>query len=536
MSYRRRILRLGPSPTELIDALDERAVVGCWFELRRLGGCGRGEIRVRDRFVDRDAIAVGQWIACEFEDGDRWYLGQIQERSAASPAEIVLRLNGMSAHLDGVFPGGFGGDGALPHRYAATDRFAEDPDHSLETVDIVDRPEALVRLLMHQYVSTATEIQVIDEWIEDAPTGAELLSLKFHGEESVRSILKDLGLRVGNATWGVDERGRFFFRQPRTDVLATYQEGVHLSHLVETQDRDLLFNRVLLTGGYFYEPSANMGSPPQPRRWRGSYRQPESIAQFGERRISLWIPWIRTPEDSRQFLRAFFQRYASPPRRVEVSAPDQRLCPRPWDGRVRIRDRQGVTLIESAAQVVRVQFDHAPRLTLTIGPEDPRELWPAPPNEDRFPLLSGPDSAGGPVTFADSSSTTDSSSSGGMTDAGCALCEAVPLAYRVIVNAVADGSCECSVFNGVHVLQIAPPDPHCHWKQALGPCGLCGDALIHVILTDAHGELRFLIGDNEAAFYQSTAAWNCLGTNPFERVATNSQCTGWPAELTLEPV
>lgn len=414
MPYRRRLLRYGPSPEQLQSAIEDRAIAGCAFELHRLGGCGSGEVQLKDGFDDRDQLTVGEWLACEYDDGDRWYLGRIEERSSRSPGGVTLRLEGMSVQLNEVFPGGFGSDadGSKPHRYAAIDRFTGDPDRLAETVDDVERPEEVIRLLLSQYVVPRTDIRVEAGLIEDAPFSVEMASLKFNGEESVRSILKDLALRLRNAAWGVDELGRFFLLQARAPTLATFQEGVDLIDLREEQTREAVFNRVLLTGGYVYGSPSIDSAVTAAVRWRGNYRQPTSISANGERRIRLWVPWIRTPEDSRQFVREFFRLYAEPARKYTVQTADVASCPRPWLGRVEVLDRHGEVLCVGQPESVRVRFDNVPRLTFTIGPDDPRTHWAEPPHDERFPVSKSPigsglGGGGGPITLTQGSGSSD---------------------------------------------------------------------------------------------------------------------------------
>ncbi len=49
--------------------LADRAVAGCWFELHRQGGCGAGELSLKDGFPERDEVQVGDWIACDGTKG-----------------------------------------------------------------------------------------------------------------------------------------------------------------------------------------------------------------------------------------------------------------------------------------------------------------------------------------------------------------------------------------------------------------------------------------------------------------------------------
>lgn len=416
MPYTRRFLHYSPGPTDLVGEISGRAIAGAWFELHRKGGCGAGELRLNDEFPDREAIEVGDWIAFEFDTGDRWYLGRVEQRQANSPAGLTFRLNGMSGELKEVFPGGFrrdAADGVPPHRYAQTDLFPDDPDYLEETVDPASEPHEVVTLLMQQYVAPRTHITVDESRIESASDPTSVTSLKFRGEETVQSILQELALRARNASWGVDAEGTFFFLRPRTTVAATYRESVDLISLEESQDRESLFNRIVLTGGYIYEePSDSGGTGRTVFRWRGHYIQPVSRDTYGERRIRLWVPWIRTPDDSRAFAREFFRVYSEPATRYFVEVGDQTSLPRPWEGPIRIEDLNGGELITRQVETIRVQFDHAPRFRMEIGPEPPHNRWPEPPQNERYaiPGEDVSDFGGDLITL-----TSESSSDGGGT-------------------------------------------------------------------------------------------------------------------------
>ncbi len=414
MPFERRVVHYGPGPSDLKGMLSDRAIAGCWFELHRQGGCGAGELRLRDEFPDRGTIEIGDWIALEFTTGDRWYLGRVESREARSPAGVTLRLEGMGVQLSEVFVGGFGiaADGRAPHRYARTDLFPHDPDRSEETVDTVSAADEMVRLLMDQYVAPATDITVDPSLIETPAQPAELTSAKFRGEESVRAIIKDLALRAQGTSWGVDEQGRFFFLRPRSALLASYREGRDTLLLEESRDREHLFNRLLLTGGYVYGEAINSEVTARGLyRWRGNYIQPASRAKYGERRIRLWLPWIRTRSDSRAFAREFFRIYAEPTTRYLVEVGNQSVLPRPWLGVIRLEARDGSELITRAVETIRVQFDHAPRFRMELGPEDPRVHWPEPPHDERWeiPGEEAPEHGGDIISFSTAVSSPFSS-------------------------------------------------------------------------------------------------------------------------------
>ena len=103
----------------------------------------------------------------------------------------------------------------------------------------------------------------------------------------------------------------------------------------------------------------------------------------------MWVPWIRTTEDSRNFVREFFWVYAEPTSRYLIETTSQTTLPRPWEGKIRLEARDGSELITTYAETIRVQFDHSARFRMELGPEDPRQLWPEPPHDERFELPEG---------------------------------------------------------------------------------------------------------------------------------------------------
>lgn len=309
MNYQRLILHYAPDRLTLRGILSTESVAGCWFELNRQGGCGAGELRLKTDFIQRDLITPGDWIACEYAAGDRWYLGRVEETQCESPGGLRVLLEGPGIQLNEVFPGSLiaTSEGRKPHFYAREDQFSDDPDREIQSMDLVMNTQELIVKLFQQYVVPQTMIQFNPARIEAGPAEHDLSSMKFHGEETVRTVLKDLAMRARNAAWGVDAEGEFFFLQNRSEVLAQFQEGSNLVRLHETRSRELLYNRLMLTGDYIYdkrESSAQIAR--RSYRWRGNYRVPASIAIHGERRIRLWVPWIRTQFDSQSFANEFF--------------------------------------------------------------------------------------------------------------------------------------------------------------------------------------------------------------------------------------
>src|SRR5204862_6833433 len=112
---------------------------------------------------------------------------------------------------------------------------------------------SVARRLMSRYVEPDTHITYAPLRVEDSTRAAGGESLKTHGEETARSLIKDLAVRAGAAAWGVDAAGEFFFLQRRTSIDLTLRIGLNVAKLEELSDRELLFNRLLLTGDYIYD-------------------------------------------------------------------------------------------------------------------------------------------------------------------------------------------------------------------------------------------------------------------------------------------
>lgn len=271
---------------------------------------------------------------------------------------------------------------------------------------------------MQQYVVPGTDIAYDESLIAESVLPTQVTSFKFRGEESVRSIVKQLAVVARNAAWGVRADGKFFFHPQPDTVLATYREGLNIASLAESRERDNMFNRILLTGGYVYDDRINSSADTHGvYRWRGNYLQPASRELYGERRIRLWVPWIRTPEDSRDFTREFFRIYARPTTRYLAEIVSQTVLPKPWEGSVRLQDRNGDTLVNLPVETIRVEFDHAPRFRLEVGPEDPHVHWPEPPHDERWEIPgAGVAEYGGDfVSLTDFDSGSDVSESSGWT-------------------------------------------------------------------------------------------------------------------------
>ena len=390
MAYERRIVHLDTDAVTVKQTLsvssdNDSRVIKARFELLRKGGCASGEITLRDVFTLRGDIAISDWIRFDFESGVPWYLGRVESVTEKSPNETIVALYGMGVELTEVFPGGFGGANLnKPHRYARSDWFANDPDHGLNTFDIVSQPQEVVAKLFSQYIQPATSINTTTIEAPSPLTGLE--SILFRGEESSAQAIQALAMSANNGSWGVDANRDLFFLKQKADVLAEFQEGLNLEGLSRTTDRSLLYNSMVFTGGYVY----GINNGPGFYRYIAVWKHFGSIAQHGERVIAIYIPWIRRNADSKKFATEFFRLYAQPSERITFRTSGQTTLLKPWEGLIRIKDASGSTMRLAGFEKIDVDFGHVPKFTLTLGPEELQ--YPIPNEAQRFEIA--PESRG----------------------------------------------------------------------------------------------------------------------------------------------
>src|SRR5690606_19067559 len=128
-----------------------------------------------------------------------------------------------------------------------------------------------------------------------------------------------------------------------TTELHTFQEAQHLTKLSKNLDKDLLYNKLLITGDYVYFPNLEQKF----FRWVSSHASVSSINLYGSRKITLYIPWIRNFIDANSFADAFFDIYADPRTRYTATTIPQGAVMNPWEGTVGLLNRSGGDLIRS---------------------------------------------------------------------------------------------------------------------------------------------------------------------------------------------
>lgn len=418
----------------------ENFVEHCEFELLRQGGCGSGQITLSKAF-EYPELELGQWIKCSYSAGDAWYFGRIEDIDWNSPSGISINLYGPMSLLSNILIGGSGGEFSpsqgVPEVWARSDYFLNDPDRSTQEFETVSFWWEIADQIYNQYIVPRTNIG--KDTIQQPPLEDGVFSTIFRGGVSITQALRQIALSSYGSSYGVNADNDFFFipknsggwpnSSSQADVLFTFQDGLDLSKVKKRQDTSLLVNVIHLVGGTVYgiSPVFDVG-PEVPGfaqitlnpgffTFRAVVKDAASIGIYGEHMTEIYIPWIRTVQDALWFGERFFERYARPTTRFQVTTLPQSVLVKPWEGDLKIRDKDGNDVFVDEFHRVQVVFDEAPFFTLYGGAEELQ--FPTVPIPFDFPLKGqGGDNGDQGGVFSESISGMDSSGA-------CVFCEGI---------------------------------------------------------------------------------------------------------------
>lgn len=372
-----RVFKIYNSAGALQGTLDNKIVEHAEFELLRQGGCGAGSLRLAESF-DTDTLEVGDNVQFCLDSSTPVYMGRVEEVTKTVPSGTEVRLFGWVSYLNDLALGGRGkGDADDPLLYAGDDFFPSDPDADEQVrVDTSSIKTAIEDIYTN---SIAPNTPITLSSIETSTDNDFLKSMVFRGEENVSQVIRQMAVSAGWMSWGVEENGLFFVVNLPIASTHSYQIGVDVENLSESTDRSLMYNRIIFTGGPVYGMSTQHGFAP----YKENVVHYPSRTTYGEKKISLTIPWIRTNDDCQAFCERFFQEYAGLSVRYTFDVSGELTIPKPWLSRVLLLDADGNTLKNAVPTVVRVQFNETPVVSLTLGPEDLQ--FPSDPHPKRDP-------------------------------------------------------------------------------------------------------------------------------------------------------
>lgn len=367
-------------------------VVSAEFEWLRQGGCGGGQFTI-DLDFPTEIIHIGQYIRCSYKSGQKWYFGRIESVRSASPGTVSLVTYGLMSALSDVIVGGQAWWSTAPQTFGRYDYFTSDPDYASVVYNTVATMQDFIQRMYDDYIAPWSS-GLITLGTIDARTDADsFASLTFRGGESLAEIIRICADLSGGASYGVDANNNFFFIPNVATSQATYVEGVNLE-VEREENRDLIYNRLILVGGYVY------GVPGSPGFyvWNSHHEDSVSVAANGARTLSVKIPYIRTHVDALNFATGFLEKYSTPTVRYTGSTTAQSGPLYPWSGKVTLTPLSGTTW-NGATTVVenfdtcKVSFNEVPLFTFTIGPEPPQ--YPVPEVDAAGELSDGGGGGGG---------------------------------------------------------------------------------------------------------------------------------------------
>ena len=364
---------LGTDHSTLVSTLRNNAtnvskVDSAEFEWLRQGGCGGGTFII-DLDFPTEAIHVGQYIRCSYKSGQPWYLGRIESVKSTSPGTATVVTYGLMSLLSDVTVGGQAWwDTTSPQTFGRYDYYTSDPDYASVAYTNVVSMQAFIQLLYDDYIAP---LGIGLGTISASVDPDSFASLTFRGGQSLGEILRTCATMAGGSSYGVDSNGDFFFIPLDTGIQASFTEGETVD-IEREENRDLIYNRLIIVGGYVYGTGLN----PNYYVWTSHHEDSASVATNGARTLSVKIPCIRNHVEAINFADGFFSMYATPTVRHTGTTTSQSDPLYPWGGKVRLYPLTGTTWNGDSSVVqnfdaCKVDFNEAPLFSFTTGPEPP---------------------------------------------------------------------------------------------------------------------------------------------------------------------
>ena len=360
----------------LCDAEDNISVVdGAEFEWLRQGGCGGGTFNIALDFPI-DEIHAGQHIKCSYKSGDPWYFGRIESVRSVSQGEATITTYGLMSALSEIQVGGQPWWSTQPQTFGRYDYFSDDPDHAVQNYSYVPTMQDMIQLLFDDYISVWSG-GLITLGTIDAPTDPDsFASLTLRGGESLSQILRTCADLAGGASYGVNASNQFFFIPLNTTEQSSFKEGGY-GDVERLEDRSVMYNRLIIVGGYVYGVPGNPGF----YVWNSHHEESTSVATFGPKTLTVKIPLIRNHVEALNFANGFFSKYAGATTKYTFTTISQSGPLYPWAGSVTLYPADGTTWLGETSVTdtfdsCKVEFNEAPKFTFTTGPEEPQ--YPVP--------------------------------------------------------------------------------------------------------------------------------------------------------------
>jgi hypothetical protein len=261
----------------------------------------------------------------------------------------------------------------------------------MQSFDAVQDYSTLIQKIHAQYIAPYKSGLFPLGSFSAPTTEIDFTSMTFRGEESLAQILRSVSDMCYGASYGIDADRNFFFIPRNETKQASYIEDADLQSISRSEDRSLMFNRMILVGGYVYGEESKAGF----FRWVSTHFDEASMNDYGAKQLRIYLPWVRTPSEASNYAVGFFEKYAGPTQRYTVTTVAQGGKLLPWMGFVELLARTGYswageTAVLDVVEQVDVSFNEMPTFSFTTGPEELQ--YPQEPEAQRWEM---PDENGG---------------------------------------------------------------------------------------------------------------------------------------------
>lgn len=318
----------------------------CAFELLRLGGCGQGRIvleREYDMLEGVPSLGDELFIFYDSDDTDPWYRGVVENiRTDMSPmAELTL----------------LGYMGYLRRTYPNTSYGSSSDDNPAIT-----EPSAIMTDLLDNHIVPQGFIQYDAADIVATDPAVTIDLFDMDGNTSLLEAIPRLAEMAGNYSWGVDNRGKFFFKPKPTSVTLTFRAGrkdetygdiIGLNRQSSLTD---VINSLKIRGGVNNNEVQFF-----------SKTDTDSIDLYGKRHATLMVPTILTDTDATTYANEFFDEHASPQEAYRLTVEKLNTIPQPEAGLIAVYSKTRKHVGDFKFEKASVLFDESVRAVFNFG-------------------------------------------------------------------------------------------------------------------------------------------------------------------------
>ena len=386
--------QLDGSPTPV-----ESTVVSAEFTNLYAGGNAEGVLSTTYAFNDHP-FAHGDFVRMSYAPGEPWYLGKVVDISENSVSGVDVRLQGLFTEFSEVYPGGHASEGGElnlegdglrrygPVLFARSNYYQYDPDSQHQRWYDIRNYKGVMDVLWSDWAAGVSS-NILYGYIEPSEPG--FYSSVIRGDESLTQLIHGMAWASGGQAHGVAPSGEhdayFFSVNPNPVVMGQFQIGANCTDHSSENTGEIFYNRLRIIGGYVFDADGDAFG------YVTHGVETDSVLQYGEQAISLYLPWIRNDADASNFGKRFFDEYAVPKPTYTVKTKGLGFPVLPWCGQFQFLAKDGSLISQGQPHTAKCSFNEAPVWTVEFGPHpiDFPEVNPGDRKEEGGGGNPGPD-------------------------------------------------------------------------------------------------------------------------------------------------